>query len=113
MRPDDDDRLVPFDRAGGDAAIDALATELAVGGERARAANPGEPRAAFAADLRARLLADLPVVAPVAPPPLERARVDLRVSERLTPRPVAPRVTARPPTLLPAPRWTASGRRGS
>lgn len=106
MRPDDD-RLVPFDRIGADAALDVLATELAVAGERARAANVGEPRTAFAVDLRARLLAELPVAAPVGRPPLGRARIGLGMPERFAPRPVAPRITARPPTILPAPRWTA------
>ena len=106
MRPDDD-RLVPFDGVGADTVLDALAAELTAGGERARTATAGEPRAGFAADLRARLLADLPVVAPVAAPPLDRARAGRAGPERFSPRPVTPRITARPPILLPAPRWTA------
>ncbi len=64
MRPDDD-RLVPFDGAGTDPTLEAIAGELAEAGRRARAANVGAPRAAFAGELRARLLADLPIAAPV------------------------------------------------
>jgi hypothetical protein len=106
MRPDDD-RLVPFDRIGADPVLDALASELTAAGRRARSAGRETPRAAYATDLRARLLAGLPVVAPVAGPPLDRARPRLRLPEPLTARPVTPRIAARSPMLLPAPRWTA------
>ena len=59
MRPDDED-VVPFDGIGADPALDALVAELAEAGGRARADRSHAPRSAFAADLRTRLLADLP-----------------------------------------------------
>ena len=105
MRPDDED-VVPFDGIGADPALDALVADLAEAGERARADKLQAPRAAFAADLRGRLLAGLPITAPAGAPPVERSRPAAAAPEPFAPRQVVPRITARTPRLLPAPRWS-------
>ncbi len=105
MRPDDED-VVPFDGIGADPALDALAAELAGAGRRARAEKTQAPRTAFAAELRMRLLADLPRVAPVDAPRSERTRPGALTPEPFAPRRVVPRLTVHTPRLLPAPRWS-------
>jgi FecR protein len=112
MRPDEDG-FVPFDgsASGGDPELVALTDRLTRAGERARSAEHA-PAADFAASLRARLVGPTETSATtltpsaiwVAPPIGERAGP---TGERFPTRAVAPRITLRPPTVLPAPRWTA------
>ena len=102
-----DDRLVPFDGSGSDPILDALAEDLAEAGRRsrARAARAQTPRRAFAAELRARLMADLPVAISPAALSVAPSRTAVEGPMASTPHRVSPRITARPPALLPAPRW--------
>ncbi|OLE20229.1 MAG: hypothetical protein AUG49_25685 [Catenulispora sp. 13_1_20CM_3_70_7] len=128
MRPDDMDRIpriprpdssiVPLDGAlAADPELLALEAELERAGVVARASSAldgaDRPAPGFAASLRARLVAQLPLASGASvPPPAEHpVRGSFRrpaASEHAVyaPTPVAARVAARTPTILPAPRWT-------
>lgn len=110
-----------------EADLELLAGELAAAGDRAREtgsrSGDGRPTADFAAALRARLVVQLPLptgtpthapglVAPGGPIRGAGARaIATRRGEALTqrPTPLLPRLAWRPPSVLPAPRWTALG----
>lgn len=114
----------PMGDTGDDVMVDAelasLDAELARAGVRVRRAmargGRERPSAAFASDLRARLLAAAaqplagPAVAmvdPAAPAPGLRASGDMPAG--VGPQLLRGRLTRRTPTLLPAPRWSALG----
>ena len=105
MRPDDED-VMPFDGIGADPGLESLVAELADAGGRARADKLQAVRPAFAADLRSRLLGDLPVGASAGAPAVERSRPVTLTPEPFAPRRVVPRMTAHTPRFLPAPRWS-------
>lgn len=103
-----------------DPDLEALAAELARVGATARSdERTSAPNPAFAADLRVRLLAQLPAAAPALATPTADAAVRPVPASGSAPSPaagptplpsvvrLAPRISRRSPTILPAPRWTA------
>jgi hypothetical protein len=104
VQPEERDGLLPFGSLSPvDAELQALVAELEAASARVRvrrdATASERPDPAFATALRARLLSQLPLAAPV---PGQSAVADAALPRRL-----APMIATRTPTILPAPRWTA------
>ena len=90
-----------------------LEAELATGGSRARAERTRleRPDPAFAAELRARLVASLPVAlraAPSMPPAWQRPAPTAGVPSAAHEERVRPSLAWQPPSILPAPRWSVA-----
>jgi hypothetical protein len=112
------DEITRLDGNFDEPELAGLAAELSRAGASARDAAGGGgsgPSIVFAADLRARLLTELPqptvtaAAAPLAARAVPTAEWVPTHRERTAPQPLAPRISRRSPTILPAPRWTAIG----
>jgi len=105
------EEITRLDGSVDDPELAGLAEELSRAGIAARDAvgrGASGPSPAFTDDLRARLLGSLPQSsADGVPAPF--AERTLRREVRTPPEPLAPRISRRSPTILPAPRWTALG----